>query len=130
MTIDVTGTTPPPTDSPLSACTFRTQTQGGWGANPSGGNSAAFFRENFATVFDSAGLTTTGLSALTVKSGALAGYTVGQVLALANTALGGGNLPSGITISALNSVVDAINNNFVDGNTDKRYLNASSCSGS
>lgn len=42
-----------------------------------------------------------------------ANYTIGQVLADANKALGGGGLPSyASSISALNNVVDAINNLF------------------
>jgi hypothetical protein len=42
-----------------------------------------------------------------------AGYTIGQVLADANKALGGGGLPSyASSISTLNNVVDKINNLF------------------
>jgi hypothetical protein len=42
-----------------------------------------------------------------------AGYTIGQVLADANKALGGGGLPSYASdIATLNNVVDKINNLF------------------
>jgi hypothetical protein len=52
----------------------------------------------------------------------MAGKTVQQVLTAANTALGGGSLPSGVSISDLNSVVDAINNNFDNGTSNNGYL--------
>jgi hypothetical protein len=180
-TIDTTCTsTPPP---PTTPCSFRTQTQGGWGATPSGSNPAAFLAANFSSVFGSAGVTIggsrkltftsaaavsvflpaggtagalsasgqnvatssagvfagqvlalklsvafsnagktqTGLAALKVKSGALAGKTVAEVLAIAETLLGGGSV-SGMSISTLNTVVDAINNNFVDGTKNDGYL--------
>ncbi|MGE3344581.1 MAG: SdrD B-like domain-containing protein, partial [Vicinamibacterales bacterium] len=67
-----------------------------------------------------AGKTPAGLAALKVKSGPLAGKTVGEVLALANKALGGQSV--GISITTLNSVVDSINQNFVDGIVNKGYL--------
>ena len=74
--------------------------------------------------FSAAGVTKTGLGSLTVVSGKLAGYTVTQVLALANAVLGGntGALPSGMSISDLNKVVDAINNNFDGGTANNGYL--------
>jgi hypothetical protein len=163
---------------------YRTQTQGGWGSNPSGDNPGALLAANFTTVFSAgyvqvggthtlrftgaakvakflpaggkagkltssavdptkskggvfagqvlalqisvafsnAGVTRWGLASLQVQSGKLAGYTVAQVLALANSVLGGGALPSGLSLSDLNEVVDRINNNFVDGTTDLGYL--------
>jgi hypothetical protein len=72
--------------------------------------------------FSNAGVTRYGLASLKVQSGKLAGYTVAQVLALANSVLGGGALPSGLTLTELNDIVDKINNNFVDGTTDLGYL--------
>jgi hypothetical protein len=72
--------------------------------------------------FSKAGVTKTGLDLRKVVSGKLAGYTVAQVLALANSVLGGGALPTGVTISDLNSVVDAINNNYDNGTVNKGYL--------
>ncbi|HWV57427.1 MAG TPA: hypothetical protein VNZ57_08245 [Longimicrobiales bacterium] len=66
--------------------------------------------------FSAAGVTGTGLGAMRVKSGPLAGKTVSEVLSIANSVLGGGALPSGIqNVSQLNDVVDAINNAFSDG---------------
>ncbi|MBZ5586435.1 MAG: putative Ig domain-containing protein, partial [Acidobacteriia bacterium] len=72
--------------------------------------------------FSNTGLLPTGLANLKVASGPMAGQTVMQVLATANAVLGGGALPKGMTISTLNSVVDAINNNFDGGMANKGYL--------
>jgi uncharacterized repeat protein (TIGR01451 family) len=72
--------------------------------------------------FSVKGLTKTGLSSMRVASGLLAGQTVQQVLALANAVLGGGALPSGMTISQLNDIVDKINNNFDGGTANGGYL--------
>jgi fructose-1-phosphate kinase PfkB-like protein len=52
----------------------------------------------------------------------LAGQTVTQVLAKANSVLGGGSLPSGMTISSLNDLVDLINNNFDNGTANGGVL--------
>lgn len=73
--------------------------------------------------FSAAGKLPIGLGVLKVASGPLAGYTVNQVLALCNTVLGGntGALPPGVTVSTLNDVATAINENF-DGGTNKGYL--------
>lgn len=72
--------------------------------------------------FSSKGLLPAGLSMLKATSGPFAGQTVQYILTVANTVLGGGALPSGITISDLNNAVDAINNNFDSGTTNKGYL--------
>ena len=74
--------------------------------------------------FSVAGFKKAGLAALKVQSGKLAGLTVTQVLAMANAVLGGntGALPAGVTISDLNNVVDAINNNYDNGTTNNGYL--------
>ena len=74
--------------------------------------------------FSNAGIRKPGLGSLTVISGPLSGYTVNQVLALANAVLGGSTsaLPAGVTISQVNEVVDAINNNFDNGTTNNGYL--------
>jgi uncharacterized repeat protein (TIGR01451 family) len=72
--------------------------------------------------FSVKGLTKTGLSSMKLASGPLAGQTVQQVLALANSVLGGGALPSGMTISQLNDIVDKINNNFDGGTANGGYL--------
>jgi uncharacterized repeat protein (TIGR01451 family) len=175
-----TSCAPPP--PPTAPCTFRTQTQGGWGSSPSGNNPGAFLAQHFNSVFGASGVTiggykkltftsstavrnflpqggspnkltstgtnvtsssagvfagqvlalqisvamseagktTEGLADLEVKSGPLAGKTVGEVLELANKALGGKSV--GISITTLNSVVDSINQNFVDGVVNKGYL--------
>jgi len=72
--------------------------------------------------FSVKGITKTGLSTMKVASGPLAGQTVQQVLALANAVLGGGALPSGMTVSQLNDIVDKINNNFDGGTANGGYL--------
>lgn len=67
--------------------------------------------------FSDAGVTGSGLASVRLTSGPLAGYTIAQVLALAERVLGGDSaaLPSaGITLSALNDVVDGINNCYND----------------
>lgn len=74
--------------------------------------------------FSNAGITKAGLGSLKVVSGKLAGYTVNQVLALANTVIGGTTsaLPSGVSITDLNTIVDAINRNFDNGATNNGFL--------
>lgn len=74
--------------------------------------------------FSRAGVTRLGLEALRVRSGKLAGWRVGDVLALANAVLGGspGALPSGVSLADLNDIVDRINNNYTDGTVDRGYL--------
>jgi hypothetical protein len=67
-------------------------------------------------------MTRSGLGALKVKTGKLAGYTVTQVLALGNSVLGGGALPAGVSLSDLNGVLNSINNNFDSGTVDHGYL--------
>ncbi len=77
--------------------------------------------------FSAAGLMpggATGLGGLKVTSGKLAGWTASQVLWLCNQVLGGNlaALPAGVSLSDLNNVADAINNNFTDGDHDNGYL--------
>ena len=72
--------------------------------------------------FSNAGKTKTGLANLKLTSTALQGKTVAEVLALANQVLGGGPLPAGMTVSNLNDIVTAINENFDNGTTNKGLL--------
>jgi hypothetical protein len=74
--------------------------------------------------FSAAGITQSGLGSLKVASGKLAGYTVNQVLLLCNAVLGGnvGSLPPGVSISDLNNIATAINENYDNGTTNKGYL--------
>ena len=67
--------------------------------------------------FSNAGVTGTGLAFLHVQSGPAEGYTVAQVLALANQVLGCGALSAGLTVSGLNDVVDNINQSFDNGSS-------------
>lgn len=61
--------------------------------------------------------------------GPFAGYTVDEVFTLANIVLGGNlaALPEGISLSDLNDVIDAINNDFVDGEESGGYLVEEGC---
>jgi hypothetical protein len=87
--------------------------------------------------FSNAGVPTfcTDLGSLVVPtgvhspSGPFAGWSVNQIFALANQVLGGNTaaLPAGISVSNLNDVVDAINNNFDDGTHSDGYLVEPGC---
>jgi hypothetical protein len=79
---------------------------------------------NLSVDFSNAGWTKKGLAALKVVTGKLAGYSVQQVLDLAQKVLGGTTsaLPSGVSLTDLNSVVDSINNNYDNGTVNKGYL--------
>jgi len=66
------------------------------------------------------GASSTNLKDLVVASGTFAGITVEQVLAEANTIIGGGW--SSYSASQINDAVSAINENFVDGTAVGSYL--------
>lgn len=174
----------PPTDCGL----LRTQTQGGWGAKPSGNNPGTYLHANFAAAFPSglqvgcnsgytvkftnaqaitnflpaggeaAVLTANAtnpadksiknvligqLTALTLSvgfdtydanfgsggqklgdmyigSGTFKGKTVSQFLAIANDVLGG--CSNAYKASDVNETASKINENYVDGNINNRYL--------
>jgi hypothetical protein len=65
--------------------------------------------------FSNAGITPSGLAPLKLTTTKLLGYTVAQVLTLANQVLGGAPPPAGITISDINLAVTTINENFDNG---------------
>ncbi len=73
--------------------------------------------------FSNAGRTATGLAGKKIVSGPLAGKSVNDVLNLANSVIAGGALPSGLTLSGLNDVLTAINENYDNGTTNNGYLN-------
>jgi hypothetical protein len=78
-----------------------------------------------SVAMSNAGVITSGLEDLYIAPGqTMAGYTVAEVLAMANQALGGNlsGLPSGVTISTLNDVVSKINENYVGGTEDHGFL--------
>jgi hypothetical protein len=77
---------------------------------------------SLSVAMSDAGVTRSNLAGLKLASGKLAGQTVAAVLQMCNTALNGGALPDGVTLSDLNSIVDSINNNFDNGTVDKGYL--------
>jgi hypothetical protein len=68
-------------------------------------------------------------SAVHEGSGAFAGVSIGQLLAIANQVLGGdlSALPAGISVSDLNDVVDALNNNFDNGTLSGGYVAEPGC---
>ncbi len=58
---------------------------------------------------------TSGFAALTLTNvGSLSNYTVGQVLASLEIALGGGEIPEGYTYASLNELADCLNLSFDD----------------
>ena len=67
-------------------------------------------------------LTKPGLGNLVVQSGTFKGWTVNQVLTLGNSALGGSPLPSGITLTAINDALTAVNQAFDGGTKNTGYL--------
>jgi uncharacterized repeat protein (TIGR01451 family) len=174
-------------DSPIDSLDcggFRTQTQGGWGAKPSGNNPGAYLHKNFKKVFpngiiigcdktiklssaqavtdflpqggspavltksyvdtkekisvlagqvlaltisvkldsaiDDFGSSEKNLGHLLIKEGTFQGWTVAEVLAEANKILGG--CKSEYSPSQINDIIGKINENFVDGKTNKGFL--------
>lgn len=75
--------------------------------------------------FSIKGITQPGLASLKIAPGnKFAGYTVAQLLSLAQQVLGGNlsALPAGCSVSDLNNAADRINNNFDGGSMDLGYL--------
>jgi hypothetical protein len=73
--------------------------------------------------FSALALTRSGLGSLKLASGKLAGMTVDQVLAIANSVLGGNALPPALkTFDDLEDIVERINKNFQAGTTNNGYL--------
>ncbi|MEN6545485.1 MAG: SdrD B-like domain-containing protein [Armatimonadia bacterium] len=73
--------------------------------------------------FSEAGFTKKGLASLKLTKD-LAGWTVAQVLTLAQTVLGGnpGALPSGVDLNKLKDICKKINENYEKGTNDRGYL--------
>jgi len=75
--------------------------------------------------FANAGLTKPGFSTLKVVSGPLAGLTTTQVLALANSALGGNTsvlAPYGITVASFTTILSSINESYDGCTVNTGYL--------
>jgi hypothetical protein len=72
--------------------------------------------------FSTKGITKSGFGSLLLASGPLAGDSVSQVLSIANTALGGGGLPSGLSMSDLTTILSNINADFDSGTANNGYL--------
>jgi len=77
-----------------------------------------------AVDYSAAGALRTGLGNLVMVSGPFANQTVNQILATANAVLGGSSsaLPSGMTVSQLNSIVESLNLNFHEGTVNNGLL--------
>jgi hypothetical protein len=74
--------------------------------------------------WSNAGITAPGFANLSLTSGPLQGYSVQQVMNLANNVLGGQTwqLPRGMSVSNLDSIVANINSNYENGAIDNGYL--------
>lgn len=101
----------------------------GWSAtNPtssSAGNFAAqLLALRLAVDFSAAGVTKTGMGALVMQSGPLAGMTVDAILAMSNTVIGGATsaLPSGMSMSTLSGILKSLNMNFHEGSVNQGLL--------
>jgi len=91
----------------------------------SAGNFAAqLLALRLAVDFSAAGATKTGMGDLVMVSGPLAGQTVNQILAMANTVIGGQTsaLPSGMSISTLSGILESLNMNFHEGTVNNGLL--------
>jgi len=96
--------------------------------DPTGSTTAGEFASQVLALqlnvdFSNAGYIKPGLPNLKVAPGnKLAGYTVMQVLQLANIALGGGALPAGCSYSDLTDLLSKINGNYDGGTSNNGYL--------
>lgn len=74
--------------------------------------------------FSNAGILRPGLQNLELTDDELEGWTVFQVLVLANRVVGGDTkaLPKGLSLSELNGILTDINENFDNGNSNEGYL--------
>ncbi len=74
--------------------------------------------------YSNAGITESGFGNRVVTTGPLQGYTVNQVMTLANQVLGGQwwSLPSGMQVSDLDNAVATINSNYENGAINNGYL--------
>lgn len=82
----------------------------------------------FNVDFSAAGVTPAGLGSLTLcnTGTSLDGQTISQILAAANTALGGGALPAGYSIQNLSDLVTSLNEAF-DNCTPTDWANSNLC---
>jgi hypothetical protein len=65
--------------------------------------------------FSNAGILPTGLKAAVFKTGPFAGKTVGYVLSFAESILGGGSLPKGMSYSTIADACGLVNENYNEG---------------
>jgi hypothetical protein len=96
--------------------------------NPTGSAAGSFAGDVLALRlnidYSAAGITGVGLANRTVVQGPLWGYTVQEVMDLANAVLGGQTwqLPRGMGVSDLDAIVANINSNYENGAIDNGYL--------
>ena len=96
--------------------------------NPTGSAAGSFAGDVLALRlnidYSAAGITGAGLANRTVVQGPLWGYTVQEVMDLANAVLGGQTwqLPRGMSVSGLDAIVGNINSNYENGAIDNGYL--------
>ncbi|MFA5909870.1 MAG: MBG domain-containing protein [Vicinamibacterales bacterium] len=91
----------------------------------SAGNFAAqLLALRLAVDFSAAGVTKSGLGDLVMLSGPLAGSSVNQILVMANKVIGGQTsaLPSGVSISMLNGILESLNLNYHEGTVNNGLL--------
>jgi large repetitive protein len=93
-------------------------------SSTAGNFAAQVFALRLAVDYSAAGVLKSGLGSLVMVSGPFANQTVNQVLATANAVLGGSAsaLPSGMTVSQLNSIVESLNLNFHEGTVNNGLL--------
>ncbi len=91
----------------------------------SAGNFAAqVLALRLAVDYSNAGVLKAGLGDLVMLSGPFANQSVNQILATANAVLGGStsSLPSGMTVSTLNGIIESLNLNFHEGTVNTGLL--------
>jgi len=72
--------------------------------------------------FSAFSLTRAGIGQMHIASGKFMGKTVNELLALANSVLGGNPLPIGIKYDDVEDAVERVNKNFQAGTTDNHFL--------
>ncbi|HEV8540794.1 MAG TPA: hypothetical protein VGR78_00240, partial [Verrucomicrobiae bacterium] len=93
-------------------------------SSPAGSLAGEVLALKFNVDFSNKGILPTGFANLKVTTGyKMAGQTISAVLAAANTALGGGALPSGVTSYAdLANLLNLINGDFLNGTVNNNVL--------
>lgn len=72
--------------------------------------------------FSAAGYTRSGLGSLVIQTGTFEGWSVDELLSFCEQVLGGNSDELQYSLSDLNDAATNVNENYVDGTTDKGYL--------